>query len=70
MMSLLTIYSVVAQIQYKQQDNEVAAFIHWHLARVVGFQVCDNWWEHNPNKVLCLQLCKILWDYTIVINHK
>jgi len=67
---LLSSCSFLVQIQYKQRYDKVAAFIHWHLSRIAGFQVCViNWWEHNPDKVLCSQSCKILWDYMIVTDR-
>ena len=42
----------LVQIQYKLHHDKVAAFIHWHLARNTGFEVCNNWWEHISAKIL------------------
>ena len=66
---LLSSCTFLVQVQYKQRHDKVAAFIHWHLAKDAGFQVCTNWWEHSPDRVLCSQSCKILWDYTIITDR-
>jgi len=52
---LLSSFTFLVQIQYKQCHDKVAAFIHWHLAKDAGFLVCTNWWEHIPDRVLCSQ---------------
>ena len=43
--------------------------IHWKLSSNAGFDVVKNWWQHHLDSVLKNDVCRILWDYTILLVH-
>ena len=56
-------------LEYKARHHEVAHALHWELCRKNDLQHEKNWHEHNPQRVIENDNCKILWDFTIQTDH-
>ena len=73
---LVSSCSKIAQTDYKERHNKVAAMLHWNLCKKYGLPVTDKWWEHKAENVLQNDEVKILWDFKIQTdkhlstNHK
>lgn len=62
---LISACSKIAQTDYKDRHNKVAAMIHWNLCKNYELPVKQNWWEHKPERVAEKDGTKILWDFKI-----
>ena len=62
---LVSSCSKIAQTDYKERHNKVAAMLHWNLCKKYGLPVTDKWWEHKAEKVVQTAEVKILWDFKI-----
>ena len=62
-------YSKLAQKEYKRKHDSLGQIVHWKLARKCNFEVGDNWYEHEPKKVLENEDDKMLWDFSIQTDH-
>ena len=58
----------LAQKEYKSRHDRVASHVHWMLAKQAGFPVQDLWWKHCPPRVCENNVCKLLWDFSIVTD--
>ena len=44
--------------------------LHYELAKLEGFEVVSQWWNHKPlPSTQCGSASKLLWDFTIVTDH-
>ena len=43
--------------------------LHWELARLEGFDVISQWWNHKPLPSVCGNGSKLLWDFTIQSDY-
>ena len=61
----------IACSEYKKwRNDQVARILHWKLCKKWGFQNGDTWYNHDPQKVLENDKCKILWDFSIQTDKK
>ena len=65
---LVSCCSFLAQKEYKSRHDRVASHVHWMLAKQAGFPVQDLWWKHCPPRVCENNVCKLLWDFSIVTD--
>ena len=62
---------VLAGKEYMERHNKVAAAIHWSLCKKHQIMCdADNWWNHQPEKVIENENVKILWDFNIYTEKK
>ena len=61
--------SKLAQKEYKRRHDNLEKIVHWKLARKCNFEAEDKWYEHEPDSVLENEDYKILWDFSIQIDH-
>ena len=61
--------SKLAQKEYKKRHDNLGKIVHWKLARKCNFEAGDKWYEHEPESVLENEDYKILWDFSIQIDH-
>ena len=66
---IVTGCSKLAQKEYKRRQDNLGKIVHWKLARKYNFEVGDKYYEHEPEKVLENEDYKILWDFSIQIDH-
>ena len=60
----------LAQKQYRHwRHDRVALVIHWTLCKRFGFPHSDQWYEHVPERVLENENVKLLWDFSIQMDH-
>ena len=55
----------LANSEYKQRHDRVAAAIHWGMCIDSGFEISTSWFLHYAEKVLENDRYKILWDFLI-----
>ena len=55
----------LANSEYKQRHDRVAAAIHWGMCIDSGFETTTPWFLHYAEKVLENERYKILWDFLI-----
>ena len=55
----------LANSEYKQRHDRVAAAIHWGMCIDSGFETSTPWFLHYAEKVLENEHYKILWDFLI-----
>ena len=65
---LVSCCSFLAQKGYKNRHDRVASHGHWMIAKQAGFPVQDLWWKHCPPRVCENNVCKLLWDFSIVTD--
>ena len=61
--------SKLAQKEYKRRHDNLGKIVHWKLSRKCNFEAGDKWYEHEPERVLENKDYKILWDFSIQIDH-
>lgn len=61
--------SKIAQSDYKNCHNEVAAVLHWNLCKKCGTPGKKQW-ERMPKKGVGNELVKILWNFKIQTDKK
>ena len=61
--------SKLAQKEYKGRHDNLGKIVHWKLARKCNFEAGDKWYEHESESVLENKDYKILWDFSIQIDH-
>ena len=61
--------SKLAQNAYKRRHDNLGKIVHSKLARKCNFEAGDKWCEHEPESVLENEDYKILWDFSIQIDH-
>ena len=54
---------------YKKRYDNLGKIVHWKLTRKCNFETGDKWYEHEPESVLENEDYKILWDFSIRIDH-
>ena len=60
---------MLAQREYKRRHDWVGRKIHWEVCTIIGFDVNEKWYKHEPEKVVENDSWKILWDFTIQTDH-
>ena len=66
---LVSSCSKIAQTDYKNRHDKVAANLHWSLCKQFGFPRADNRWEHRAEKALENDDYKLQWDYEIQVDR-
>ena len=61
---------MLAQKKYKKRHDNVCRYIHWRLCKKHGFQGAQQWYEHEPDRVIENKGYKILWDFSIQCDIK
>ena len=59
----------LAQKEYKRRHDWVRRRIHWEIGGANGIHVKSKWYEHHLEVVIENDSCKILWDFTVQIDH-
>ena len=63
--------SKLAQKEYKKRHDQFGTKIHWEICRKYGIKVKEKWYEHKPEEVVMENdKCKILWDFTVQMDHE
>ena len=62
--------SKLAGTEYKRRHDNVARIIHRELCIKYGFSTAEQWYEHNPEKVLESREVKILWNFSVQTDHE
>ena len=60
----------LAQTVYLHRHNAVASYLHWKLCGYHGLPTGQNWYEHNPDKIVENENLKILYDFNIYTDKK
>ena len=60
---------ILAQKEHKRRHDWIGRHIHWEICRANGIHVKSKWYEHQPKMVIENDSCKILWDFTIQVDH-
>ena len=60
---------MLAQGEYKRRHDWVGRKIYWEVCRKIGFDVKEEWYKHEPDKVVENDSWKLLWDFTIQTDH-
>ena len=66
---VFSVYSKLAQKEYKTRHDDLGKLVHWKLARKCNFEAGDKWYEHDSENVLEREDYKILWDFSILTDH-
>ena len=61
--------SKLAKKEYKRRHDNLGKIVHWKLARKCNFEAGDKWYESEPESVLENEDYKILWDFSIQMDH-
>ena len=61
--------SKLAWKDYKRRHDNVGKTVYWKLARSCNFEAEDKWYEHDPESASENEDYKILWDFSIQIDH-
>ena len=61
--------SKLAEKEYNRRHDNLDNIVHWKLARKCNFEAGDKWYEHEPESALENKDYKILWDFSIQIDH-
>ena len=61
---------MLAQKKYKKRHDNVCRYIHWRLCEKNGFEGAQQWYEHEPDRVLGNERYNILWNLTIQCDIK
>ena len=67
---LVSSCSKIAQTDYKERHDKVARMLHWNLCKNYNIQATDQWWKHQPEKVIENEEVKILWDFQLQTDRK
>ena len=62
--------SKLAQREYKARDDWVGKVIHWEMCKKLKFDHTNKWHMHNPAPVLENATHKLLWDFSIQMDHQ
>ena len=54
----------------QKRHGNVCRCIHWKLCKKHGFQGAQQWYEHEPDRVIENRRYKILWDFIIQCDTK
>ena len=61
--------SKLAQNEYKRRQDWTGKRGHWNVSKVFGFKVKEEWYEHEPEAVKANDEYRILWDFSVEIDH-
>ena len=61
--------SKLAQKEYKARHDWVGKGIHWEMCRKFQFDRTNKWYMYNPAPVQENDLCRLLWDFNIQMDH-
>ncbi|XP_048578959.1 uncharacterized protein LOC125560711 [Nematostella vectensis] len=67
---LLCECSKMAQSQYKHRHGNMVSIVHWAIAKELGFEVKEKWYEHELLPVIEKPDLKILWGVTIQTDRE
>ena len=42
----------LVQREYRKRHDKVASLIHWHIMKLNGFSVSEDWWSHLPDVMI------------------
>ena len=56
---------MLAQNGYKKRRDSVCRYFRWRLCKKRGFQGAQQWYEHEPDRVIENEGNKILCNFTI-----
>ena len=61
---------MLAEQNYKKSHSNVCKYIQWRLCEKHGFEVVQQWHEHEPDVVIENVRYRFLWDFTIQCDTK
>lgn len=62
--------SVLAATEYSYRHNRITSYLHWSISRELNIQVHDNWYEHQPEKVIENDDFSIMYDMAVITDRK
>ena len=59
----------MVQKKYKRRRDSIGKRIKWDLCKKFGVHASEKWHNHDPEDVVEIDSCKLLWDFTVQIDH-
>ena len=53
---------MLANKEYKRRHDNTARLFHWKLCDKYDMNRSEKWYEHDPEGVVEIERCKILWE--------
>ena len=60
----------LAQTEYKKRHDNVARAVHWDLSAKYGFERSERCYDYVPDSVLENENYRMLWDFSVRIDHE
>ncbi|XP_047478488.1 uncharacterized protein LOC125031649 [Penaeus chinensis] len=57
--------SVLALNEYTHRHNRIASYLHWSILREIGLPASDQWYEHQPEKVVETETITVMYDMPV-----
>jgi len=61
--------ATLAPSEYANRHYKVAGYIHWMICKHMGLQVPYKYYEHVPERVLCVNSTTIMWDVLVITDR-
>ena len=60
--------TTLAPSEYANRHYKVAGYIHWMICKHIELQVPDTYYEHVPERVICVNHTTIMWGIPVITD--
>ncbi|XP_047501775.1 uncharacterized protein LOC125047544 [Penaeus chinensis] len=57
--------SLLALNEYTHRHNRIASYLHWSILREIGLPASDQWYKHQPEKVVETETITVMYDMPV-----
>ena len=61
---------MMAGTKYTARHDKICKYVHWSALKERGFNTCQKWYEHSPEKTVEKDNVTIMWDLPMITDSR
>jgi hypothetical protein len=62
--------TMMAGTKYTARHDKICKYVHWSALKERGFNTCQKWYEHSPEKTVEKDNVTIMWDLPMITDNR